>query len=190
MRQLPVRGRAVLVVALQRLRVVHAFVAEHRAAFGDLAAVAHQRVPVEMPHLVAEVPEQRAVGLAELVPPPLALGRIGLGKVDGDEAVVMAGQHRLLLGGVGKDVERQPGPARRRERQPEAQERIDEAPLGGLGLAEQGARFSGMSRSGMRRPSAQATHSVGAPTGVSQLQLAGTALTQRWTGAAPSTSGS
>ena len=63
-----------------------------------------------MRDLVAEMAEQRAVGLAHLVPAPLALGVVGLGEVDGDEPVVVAGQHRR--GAVGEKIEGEavPGP--------------------------------------------------------------------------------
>ena len=39
--------------------------------------------------------EQRAVGLAHLPAHALALGIVGLGQVDGDQAAVVAGQHRF-----------------------------------------------------------------------------------------------
>ena len=55
----------------------------------------HQAIPVVVRDLVAEMTEQGAVGLAHLPPHALAFGIVGLGQVDGDEAVVMAGHHRL-----------------------------------------------------------------------------------------------
>ena len=58
-----------------------------------------------MADLVAQVAEQGPVGLAELDPAPLALGRVGLGDVDGDQPVVVAGQHRLVRARVGEEGE-------------------------------------------------------------------------------------
>ena len=58
-----------------------------------------------MPDLVAEVAEQRAVGLVHRDPQLLAVHVVALGEVQGDHAVVVAGEH--LLGLTGEQVERQ-----------------------------------------------------------------------------------
>jgi hypothetical protein len=70
--------------------------------------------------------EQRAVGLAHLVPPSLALGVIGLCKIDRDQPVLVAGQHRGRP--VGQKIERQPFRILRLggERQFQLQERVEE----------------------------------------------------------------
>src|ERR1700683_1311271 len=47
-----------------------------------------------MGYLVAEMPEQGAVGFAHLVASPFALGVVGLGEIDCDQPVLMPGQHR------------------------------------------------------------------------------------------------
>ena len=60
-----------------------------------MGCIQHQAVPIVVRDLVAEMTEQRAVRLAHLPPHPLAFGIVGLGQIDGDEAAVMAGQHRL-----------------------------------------------------------------------------------------------
>ena len=103
---LPAGRRAVLVVPLAAPPGSRSLSSPKTArARLDLAAVAHQHVPVVVADLVAQVAEQRPVGLAELQPPPLALGGIGLGDVDGDQPVVVAGHHRLARVGVGEEVE-------------------------------------------------------------------------------------
>ncbi len=59
---------------------------------------------------MAEVTEQRPVGLAHLAAAALALGIVGFGDIDGDEAVLVAGQNRdvaLRAVLVGDEVERQ-----------------------------------------------------------------------------------
>ena len=58
-----------------------------------------------MPDLVAEVPEQRAVRLGHRDPQLLAVHVVALGEVEGDDAVVVAGEHLLVL--AGEQVERQ-----------------------------------------------------------------------------------
>src|SRR3954447_5743662 len=105
---LPVRRGAFGIVTLQGLTVIGGIVAEHGAAFVQHAAVAHQHVPEIVPDLVAEMPEQRPVGLAHLQPAPLALDVVGLGQRDRDQAVVVAGQDLLpALRIVGEEIEDQ-----------------------------------------------------------------------------------
>ena len=60
-----------------------------------------------MADLVAEMAEQRAVRLVQLVAAALALGVVGLGEVQRDDAVVVAGQHRLARrqAGLGLELE-------------------------------------------------------------------------------------
>lgn len=60
-----------------------------------------------MPGLVAHVPEQGAVGLAERDALPLALGGIRLRNVDRDETVGMSGHHRRAAASLQK-VEGEP----------------------------------------------------------------------------------
>jgi hypothetical protein len=67
-------------VALERLAVVGAVVAEDLAGPVQPAAVAHQPVPVPVADLVPEVAEQRAVGLAHRDAPLLAPRIVGLGQ--------------------------------------------------------------------------------------------------------------
>jgi hypothetical protein len=66
-----------------------------------------------MPDLVAEMAEERAVGLSHVLAMALALGVVGLGDVDGDQALAMA-RHGLRIlakrrAGVGEEVEGEPG---------------------------------------------------------------------------------
>ena len=91
-------------MTLQRLPVVFPVVAEDGAALVEPSSIPHQPVPVVMTDLVPEVADQRPVGLAHLGAPLFALGVVSLRDVDGDEAVVMAGQHldfrALAINGV------------------------------------------------------------------------------------------
>ena len=87
-----------------------------------------------MPDLVAEVAEQRTVGLAHREPTLLALGVVRLDKRDNDPAFVVAGEDpRPRLRRVGKELERQ---AARRivdhgpKRQLPLQQRIEQPVLG------------------------------------------------------------
>ena len=49
-----------------------------------------------MGDLVAEMPEQSAVGFAHLEAPPLALGVVGLGEIDRDQAGLVTGDDHAL----------------------------------------------------------------------------------------------
>ena len=64
--RLPVGGRACFIVVLQGLAVVGTLITEQRAAGVQPGAVGDQPVPVVMADLVAEMPEQGAVGFAKL----------------------------------------------------------------------------------------------------------------------------
>ena len=90
-----------------------------------------QHHPVVVSALMAQVAEERAVGLTEVLALALALDRVRFHDVDGDHAVEMAG-HR-----VAREVERERTLhlRRRAERQTEAQERVDEALLRALEIA-------------------------------------------------------
>ncbi len=73
----PIRRRALLVVALQRLPVIGPFVAERGAKRFEFAAVAHQTVPIIMPDLMAEMADQRAIGFAHRRAARLPLAIVG-----------------------------------------------------------------------------------------------------------------
>ena len=68
-----------------------------------------QPVPVVVADLVAEMAEQRAVGLAHLGAPLFALGVVGLGDIERDQALVVAGQDafatRPAADRIGEEVE-------------------------------------------------------------------------------------
>ena len=72
------------------MAVVLAVVAEHRPASVEPAAVADQPVPEIVAGLVAEVAEQGAIGFVHGHTALLAVGVVGFGQRDGDEAVVMS----------------------------------------------------------------------------------------------------
>ena len=133
---LPVGRRTVLVVLIQRLRIVLALVAEERTPALEARAGLHQPLPVVMADLVAEVSKHRSIRLVQGDAPLLALGIVGLAEVQGDHAARMAGFHRLARR-VGEKLEDQAvlgilHPALERDAQP--QQAVHEAPLRGLEL--------------------------------------------------------
>ena len=89
-----------------------------------------------MTALVPHVSEQRPIRLEHRRPPPLTLGIVGLGDVDGDDAVGVAGQHRPAAPvGIREKLERQPSlrivdPVG--HRQAELDQREEQTSLGGL----------------------------------------------------------
>ena len=92
-----------------------------------------------MPDLVAEVPEQRAVGLVHRDPQLLAVHVVTLGQIQCDDAVVVAGDDPLQL--AGQQVERQPVLrvlVAANDRQLQVSEFDDQPPLGLLGAGERG----------------------------------------------------
>ena len=91
----------------QGLRVVLALVAEQRPELLQALCGLDQHHPIEVPALVPQVTEQRAVVLAEVLALALALDGVGLDDVDGDQPVEMAG------GGVAHEVEGKPALAAR-----------------------------------------------------------------------------
>ncbi len=103
--------------------------------------VADQPVPVIVAELVAEMAEQRAVVLAHLDAHLFSLGGIGLGDVERDQAVVVAGQH-MLAGRraadqrIGEEIEGDAdlvaGVRLWADRQAKGEQRIDGALLGRL----------------------------------------------------------
>ena len=112
-----------------------------------------------MPDLVAEVAEQRAVRLVHRHPQLLAVHVVALGQVQGDDAVVVAGDHLLEL--AGQQVERQPVLrvlVAADDRQPQLDQLDDQPALGLLGLGERRQRRC-RRRSGRVRVSAHDAHS-------------------------------
>ena len=138
----PVGRRALVVVHLQRGRVVGAVVAEQRAKVVDPRRGQHQQVPVVVADLVAEVAQQRAVGLAHLGADALAHRVFGLLGVQGDHAVVVARHHVRGAGHVAEEIESQAvdrvGVAAH-HRQAQRQQLRDEPALGLFELAPENA---------------------------------------------------
>ena len=133
------------VVALQGAGIVQSLVPEQGSECPQALVEAHQDVPEVMSDLMTEMPEQRAVILAEQHPPALALDVVGLRDVEGDEAAAMAREDRrpdlIALGRIDQEIEGQtrggvlvPG----HQRKVEAQERVEQPVLGGLDLAPAG----------------------------------------------------
>ncbi len=81
-----------------RLLVVGGVVAKHGAKRFEPAAALDEAIPVVVTDLVSEVAEHRAVGLAHLLTSAFAEGVGRLGDIDGDQAVVMTGEHFLFRG--------------------------------------------------------------------------------------------
>ena len=105
----PIRRRALLVVALERRVVVLRIVAERRATLFELAAVAHQNIPIMVSDLVPEMAEQAAIGLGQFRAALLDLGAVGFRERDRHHAVVVPGHHfgAGRLGRIGQEFERQ-----------------------------------------------------------------------------------
>ena len=91
---LPVRRRAVSVVRRKRVLVGLAFISEHLAEAGRV--VPHQPLPIVVPRLVTEVPEERPIGLVHRHPHALAQVWIRFQQVDRDEAFEVPGDDRFV----------------------------------------------------------------------------------------------
>ena len=128
---LPVGRRALRVVAVHRLRVVLALVAEQRAERVARAGLVDQDRLVVVAELVADVADHRAVRLAELGAALRADRVVGLREVDRDDAVGVPGHDRLP--GARQQVEDELPLA---DREPDVHEHGQDAPLGSLGLRE------------------------------------------------------
>ena len=107
---LPISRRAFCVVAARAGVVVGAFVTEQRRGTRRSSGVSRkQPIPVIVAALVPHVSEQRPIRLAHRCPAPLALGIVGFGDVDGDDAVSVPGQQGWAPGPrVGEELEREP----------------------------------------------------------------------------------
>ena len=135
-----------------------------------------QAIPVVVTALVPHVSEQRPIRLAHRRPPPLALGVVGLGDVDGDDAVGVPGQHRPAARlGIREKLERQPSlrivdPVR--HRQTELDQREQQTPLGGLEAVPRGRGWPDSARLGMTRVIRHDAQSgLSSSAGTAQLQI-------------------
>ena len=130
-----------------------------------------------MPDLVPEMPQQGAVRLVHRDPQLLAVHVVALGEIQGDDAVVVAGDDVLRL--AGQQVERQPVLRVRvavHDRQLEVNEFDHQPPLGRLGVGERGQRCGvGVVGAGAGQLARRAQVGNGAPSGftlTSQLHSA------------------
>ena len=96
-------------MALDRFGVAGALVPEQFAAPRQPLGAIDQPRPVVVADLVAEMTEDRPVGLAEVHAHLLPEGVVRLGDVEGDDAIVVAGED-LLVGLILLERERQPPP--------------------------------------------------------------------------------
>jgi hypothetical protein len=102
---------------------------------------ADKTVEVVVPDLVAQVPQQGAVGLVHRDPELLAVHIVALGQIQCDHAVVVAGDDRLQL--AGQQVERQAVlrvVVAANDRPLQVNEFDHQPPLGLLGRGERGQR--------------------------------------------------
>src|ERR1700683_894860 len=95
--------------------------------------VCYQPIPVIMADLVAEMAERRAIELAHFLSATLALSVVGLGDVDGNDAVAISRHDRRIRGlDIGKKFERQAGRIfpTRFERQAKLNKGVEQTVLG------------------------------------------------------------
>src|SRR4051812_45675373 len=92
--RLPIGGRALLIIILQRGAVVARFIAKEFAEAVQMRGVRHEFAPIVMSNLVSQVPEQRAKRFAQGDTPPFTLAIISLGNVDCDYTFVVASHNR------------------------------------------------------------------------------------------------
>ncbi len=105
----PVGDRTVLVVPLECVAIILALVAEQRAVAVDPWCIGNQAVEIIVAALVTEVTQQRAITFVHLFARALALGRIGFGDVQRDQAIVVAGHHALVGHAIFEELECQAG---------------------------------------------------------------------------------
>src|ERR1700732_1241315 len=98
------------IVPIQRLSIVRALVAEKLAEGVAPRAAGNQNVPEIVSNLVTEMTQQGAVRLLLQGALLLAMNVIRLGNVDGDQSVVVAGEHpfRIAVARILEELEREP----------------------------------------------------------------------------------
>ncbi len=137
--QRPVRARALRIVGLQAGRVVLGFIAEQGAKALQPVGAGDQPVPVVVADLMAEMPEQRAVGLMHGLAHRFACGVVGLVEVQRDQAGVVPGHDVRAVVRRAQEVEHQPAfrvfADTRGQRQAECEQGRDQPALGELHLA-------------------------------------------------------
>jgi len=174
----PVGRRAVGIVLLQRGAVVLALVAEQLAEGAQPFARLDQQLPVVMTGLMAQMAEQRAVGLAEVAAALLTARVVGLGGVKRDDAIGMAGDDGRPTGQRQQQVEGQAQPIGHLglglHRQLQAQQRRHEAALGLLDAEppDIGVRLREVGH-GAREAAAAAQREAGLHLGAVQQPVAG-----------------
>jgi len=93
------------VVPLQRLLVGGGLISKQRSEVFTAVSAEGKQFAVVVADLVPEVTEHRAVGLVHALPQRFAMGVVALGKVKGDDAVLMAGDDLAVT--AGEQIERQ-----------------------------------------------------------------------------------
>ena len=131
---LPAQRRPVPVVPLERRLVIGPLVAEGGAESLQQGTVGNQTVPEVMADLVTEVPQKSAVRLFLQGAFLLPVDVVGLRDIEGDQSVVVTGQHSLRVA-VGVILEEFEGEslrvilALRDHRQAKTQQGIQHAPF-------------------------------------------------------------
>ena len=135
---LPAGGWPFIVMLLQRLVVIGAVIAEQLAECIQPARLAcHQPVPEIMPALMAEMPQQGAIGFVQLAAHFFAHRVIGLAHRQCDQAIVVPDHYVLSVGlrRVLQEVERQAmlGIVRAAlQQQAQPQQAVEQPVLGGF----------------------------------------------------------
>src|SRR5450631_955626 len=90
---LPVFGRTLGVMPVKRLLIVGTLVPEDFAEGIQLAAVGDQPIPEIVSYLMTEMSQKRAIGFFLERALLLAMHIVRLGNVDGNQSIVVPGQH-------------------------------------------------------------------------------------------------
>src|ERR1700723_3259549 len=134
---LPAGRRPFRIVPIQCLLVAGPFVAEKLAEGLQTATAGNQAIPEIMSDFVAKMAQQSAIRLLLQGALLLAMDIVRLGDVDGNQSVVVTGEHALGIAAVPvlEKLERQPRTpvsVLGRNRQAQAEQRVEHAPLGDL----------------------------------------------------------
>src|ERR1700676_530928 len=89
--RLPTWQRTFIIVSLERLAIILAFIAEDFSEFAQPSSVTYQAVPEIMADLVTEMAEKGAVAFTHFLAPLFALGAIRFRERQRDQPIVVSG---------------------------------------------------------------------------------------------------
>jgi hypothetical protein len=161
-------------VALERRPVVLTLVAEQRAVALARRAVGDEQRPVVMGDLVAEVPQDGAIRLAQPLAQRLAVRVVGLVHVERDDPVGVARRHLATVAGEQLEGQAALALAPALDRQPQLAELEEQPALGGLGVAEALDPLDvvvGRARAGEHAARAQLACRVDEPVAAGQVEV-------------------